>query len=207
MKMLGGGLGSRRFHVRTNVSCGVKCMGSVIRAITEKSPASRTKMAVGDTLRTINGREIRDVLDYQYYSYDPRLIVELTDRSGKRKKVTVRKGEGQDLGLTFETYLMDKANACANKCLFCFVDQLPGGLRQTLYFKDDDARLSFLTGNYITLTNLTRREIKRIIELRVSPINISVHATDPALRCMLLAAKKAVKELISCAVLQVLASL
>lgn len=147
-------------------------------------------MAVGDTLRTINGKEIHDVLDYQYDSYDARLVVELTDESGKRKRVTVKKEEGQDLGLTFETYLMDKAHACANRCVFCFVDQLPAGLRETLYFKDDDARLSFLTGNYITLTNLTPREIERIIKLRVSPINVSVHATDPVLRSMLLGSKR-----------------
>ena len=96
------------------------------------------------------------------------------------------KDVGEDLGLTFATYLMDRARSCANKCVFCFVDQMPQGMRDTLYFKDDDARLSFLMGNYITLTNLSRRELQRICDLHISPINISVHATDPAVRRLLL---------------------
>lgn len=111
------------------------------------------------------------------------------------RHVTCRKAEGQDLGLNFDTYLMDEMRSCANHCLFCFVDQMPPGMRSTLYFKDDDARLSFLLGNYITLTNLTEREAQRIIDLHISPINVSVHATDPQLHCTMLGNKNAARSL------------
>ena len=113
----------------------------------------------------------------------------LTGADGRLRLVRLKKREGEDLGLNFETYLMDRARSCANKCIFCFVDQLPPGMRSTLYFKDDDARLSFLQGNYITLTNLSEREAQRIIDLRVSPINVSVHTTDPELRCRMLGSR------------------
>ena len=136
----------------------------------------------GDELLFVNRHEIRDVLDYKYWTYDKKLLLEFRDAG----KLRVRKEAGQDLGLNFETYLMDRPTGCANRCVFCFVDQLPKGMRSTLYFKDDDARLSFLTGNYITCTNLTERELQRICDLRISPLNISVHATDPALRARLL---------------------
>ncbi|MDR1132048.1 MAG: DUF512 domain-containing protein [Oscillospiraceae bacterium] len=160
-------------------------MSSVIAKIEKHSPLLH-KARVGDRLVSINGRRIEDVLDYKFFSYDKRLEVVLEDASGKRHTVTVRKHAAEDLGLDFETYLMDKARACRNHCVFCFIDQLPPGLRKSLYFKDDDARLSFLTGNYITLTNLSERELQRIIDLRISPINVSVHATDPELRARLL---------------------
>ena len=136
----------------------------------------------GDELRYVNHHEIRDVLDYKYWTYDKKLLLEFKNAG----KIRVRKMAGQDLGLNFETYLMDRPTGCANRCVFCFIDQLPRGLRPTLYFKDDDARLSFLTGNYITCTNLSERELQRICDLRISPLNISVHATDPALRARLL---------------------
>lgn len=134
---------------------------------------------------SIDGHQIEDVLDYDYWSYAPRLLVVLR-RHGKERTVRVRKPEGQGLGLDFESYLMDRPRHCDNHCLFCFVEQLPRGLRRTLYFRDDDARLSFLTGSYITLTNLSEREIERILQLRISPVNVSVHATEPALRARLL---------------------
>ena len=102
---------------------------------------------------------------------------------------------GGELGLDFETYLMDNAHSCANHCVFCFIDQMPPGMRPTLYFKDDDARLSFLMGNYMTLTNLSEREVQRIIHLHISPINVSVHATDPELRSFLLGNPRAGKTL------------
>lgn len=140
------------------------------------------KVAPGDQLCFVNRHAVKDVLDYKYYTYDKKLVLEFKNAG----VIRVRKQEGQDLGLNFETYLMDKPTGCANKCVFCFVDQLPRGLRSTLYFKDDDARLSFLTGNYITCTNLSERELQRICDLRISPLNISVHATDPELRCKLL---------------------
>jgi len=136
----------------------------------------------GDELLYVNRHEIRDVLDYKYWTYDAKLLLEFKNAG----KIRVRKEAGQDLGLNFETYLMDRPTGCANRCVFCFVDQLPRGMRSTLYFKDDDARLSFLTGNYITCTNLSERELQRICDLRVSPLNISVHATDGELRARLL---------------------
>lgn len=136
----------------------------------------------GDELLAINGNPIHDVLDYKFYAYDELLTLRFRDAG----EIEVEKDAGEDLGLNFEDYLMDNATHCANKCVFCFIDQLPKGLRDTLYFKDDDARLSFLTGNYITCTNLTERELQRICELRVSPLNISVHATDGELRARML---------------------
>lgn len=160
-------------------------MSSVIMKIEKYSPLLH-KAKVGDRIVSINGKEIIDVLDYKFFSYDTRLDIVLESPQKQCRTVTVKKQEGGDLGLEFETYLMDRARACKNRCLFCFVDQLPRNLRKTLYFKDDDTRLSFLTGNYVTLTNLTEREIQRIIELRISPINVSVHATDPLLREKLL---------------------
>ena len=153
-----------------------------IASVDPRSPADKAGLRPGETLTHINGHPIVDVLDYKFYSYDPRLELTLTGADGGSRTVRVRKEEGEDLGLNFETYLMDRARSCANKCIFCFVDQMPPGMRKTLYFKDDDARLSFLMGNYITLTNLSKREIQRVIDLRISPINISVHATDPDLR-------------------------
>jgi putative radical SAM enzyme (TIGR03279 family) len=160
-------------------------VASLITKIDKSSPLHH-KAHPGDKLISINGREIVDVLDYKFFSYDTHLTVVLEDKTGKRRTVKVRKPEGGELGLEFESYLMDCARACRNHCLFCFVDQLPRGMRRTLYFKDDDARLSFLTGNYITLTNLSEREIQRIMDLHISPINVSVHATEPELRAKLL---------------------
>ena len=117
------------------------------------------------------------------------------EREGCRRELHVEKEEGLELGLNFDTYLMDEPRPCSNFCIFCFVDQMAPGCRETLYFKDDDARLSFLMGNYITLTNLSEREAQRIIDLRISPINVSVHATDPKLRCAMLGNKNAAKSL------------
>ena len=162
-----------------------------IRSVDPGSPAQRAGLRPGETLTQVNGHPIVDVLDYKFHTYDPRLVLEVTDGEGRERTVRVRKEEGEDLGLEFETYLMDRARSCANNCIFCFVDQMPPGMRKTLYFKDDDARLSFLMGNYITLTNLSPREIQRIIDLRISPINISVHATDPELRAAMLKNRRA----------------
>ncbi len=160
-------------------------MKNVIKSIDRDSPLAR-RAKVGDSLISINGKRIVDVLDYKFYAYDARLHVVLRRPDGSEYTVEVRKGEGGDLGLDFETYLMDNPRSCANNCVFCFIDQLPKGMRKTMYFKDDDARLSFLLGNYITLTNLSRREIDRIIALHVSPVNVSVHTTNPELRCRML---------------------
>lgn len=164
-------------------------MGAVITRIAPGSPASKTIISVGDRLVKINGHDITDVLDYKFYSYDSRLHLVLSGAGGRLKLVTLRKGEGVDPGMEFETPLMDTSRSCANNCIFCFVDQMPSGMRDTLYYKDDDARLSFLQGTYITLTNLSEREVQRIIDLRISPINISVHSTDAQLRALLLGNK------------------
>lgn len=162
---------------------------TVVVSVDPGSPAQRAGVLAGERLAQVNGHPIVDVLDYKFYTYDP--AVELTlEREGKTRTVRVRKGEGEELGLNFETYMMDAPRSCANHCVFCFVDQLPPGLRESLYFKDDDARLSFLMGNYITMTNLSDREVQRIIDLRISPINVSVHATEPELRSMLLGHKQ-----------------
>ena len=161
-------------------------MSTKIQSVDAGSPAERAGVHAGETLLEINGHRVVDVLDYKFHGYDPRLTLTLRAENGTTRTVRLRKREGEDMGLNFETYLMDCARSCANKCIFCFVDQLPKGMRDTLYFKDDDARLSFLMGNYITLTNLSDREAQRIIDLHISPINVSVHATDPALRSMLL---------------------
>jgi len=159
---------------------------TAIRAVEPGSPAAKAGIRVGETLTHINGKPIVDVLDYKFYSYDTNLELTLRGADNAFRTVKVRKYEGQDLGLEFETYLMDRARSCANNCIFCFVDQMPPGMRKSLYFKDDDARLSFLMGNYLTLTNLSAREVQRIIDLRISPINVSVHTTDPELRVEML---------------------
>jgi len=165
-------------------------MNALVKTITPGSPASMSIITPGDTLRKINGNKISDVLDYQYYSYDSRLLLELTGAYGKLKLVKISKPEGVDIGLEFDSFLMDKERSCANNCIFCFIDQLPGGMRDTLYYKDDDVRLSFLHGNYVTLTNLSNIDIERIIKLRISPINVSVHTLDPELRVFMLGTVK-----------------
>ncbi len=164
---------------------------TVISTVDPHSPAARAGLQIGETLLSINHHVLIDVLDYKFYSYDPKLTLTLKDSLGVERTVQILKREGQDLGLEFETYLMDGARSCANNCIFCFVDQMPAGMRKTLYFKDDDARLSFLLGNYITLTNLSDREVQRIIDLRVSPINISVHTTNRQLRAEMLGHRNA----------------
>ena len=170
-------------------------MSTVITSIDHPSAAHRAGVRTGEKLISISGHEIVDVLDYRFFGYDadPELVLESPE--GERRTLRVRKPEGEDLGLNFDTYLMDEPMPCSNHCLFCFVDQMAPGCRDTLYFKDDDARLSFLMGNYITLTNLSDREAQRIIDLRISPINVSVHATDPKLRCTLLGNKNGAKSL------------
>lgn len=169
-------------------------MSTVITSIDPHSPAEKAGITVGEQLLEINGHKIVDVLDYRFYGYDPETVLRL-GRDGHVRTVTIRKAEGQDLGLNFPTYLMDEMHRCANHCLFCFVDQMPPNMRPSLYIKDDDERLSFLLGNYTTLTNLSEREAQRIIDLHISPINVSVHATDPQLHCTLLGNKDAERSL------------
>ncbi len=161
-------------------------MAVMIVGVTAGSICEKKKIKAGDILLSINRREIADVLDYHFHLQNSRLTLRLQTAAGKKRTVRLRKKTQEDIGLEFETYLMDKQRACRNNCIFCFIDQLPEGMRESLYFKDDDSRLSFLFGNYITLTNLTEHEIQRIIEMHISPINISVHTTDPALRCQMM---------------------
>ncbi len=140
----------------------------------------------GDFVVSINGKEIIDIFDYQYLSDEEYLEVLIRQEDGEEWILEVEKDEDEDLGLEFENGLMDEYRSCRNKCIFCFIDQMPPGMRDTLYFKDDDSRLSFLQGNYVTLTNLTDHDIDRIIHYHLSPINISVHTTNPELRCRML---------------------
>lgn len=161
--------------------------------ITEVLPHSRAEkagIAPEDILISINGKEIRDVLDYRFYLAEKK--VKLVFRRGEELMETIIiKKEYDDIGLDFETPLMDKKRSCENKCVFCFIDQLPRGMRETLYFKDDDSRLSFLHGNYVTLTNMRDADIDRIIEMHISPVNVSVHTTNPELRCKMMHNKRA----------------
>ncbi len=161
-----------------------------ITQLEENSRAARAGVQAGDVLVSINQNEIADVLDYRFYLAERRVVLALT-RDGEPYEVVINKEEYDDIGLCFETPLMDKKRCCANKCIFCFIDQLPRGLRPSLYFKDDDARLSFLHGNYVTLTNLTDKDIDRIIKMHISPVNVSVHTTNPELRCEMMKNKRA----------------
>ena len=161
-------------------------MAVIIADVEKHSPAARARIQAGDTLLTINGREITDVLDYRFFIPDTRLRVTVQTAKGRCRTLTIRKKPYAEPGLVFDTYLMDKQRSCRNNCIFCFIDQLPQGMRDSLYFKDDDSRLSFLFGNYITLTNLTEHDVRRIIEMHISPINVSVHTTNPDLRCKMM---------------------
>lgn len=161
-------------------------MSVKIFGVAPHSLAARAGMEAGDVLVSINGHAIGDVLDFRFYETNTHLTVVFEKPDGQRCEEKIIKAQYGALGLEFETYLMDEQRACRNKCVFCFIDQLPPGMRETLYFKDDDARLSFLFGNYITLTNIDDREIDRIIEMHISPINVSVHTMNPALRCTMM---------------------
>lgn len=166
-----------------------------ILAVEPGGPASHAGVRPGETLLSINGNEICDILDYRFYETDRHLSIVLRDDAGAERTVQIRKGQYESIGLEFETYLMDQQHSCTNRCIFCFIDQLPKGLRKSLYFKDDDSRLSFLFGNYVTLTNLKEREVDRIIKMHISPINISVHTTNPELRVKMMGNRFAGKSL------------
>ena len=166
----------------------------IIKDVVAGSIAASAQIHPGDILISINGHEIGDVLDYRFYLTETAVRLCLK-RDGAEYAVRLTKGEYDDIGLEFETPLMDKKHSCANGCVFCFIDQLPKGMRDTLYFKDDDDRLSFLHGNYVTLTNLTERDIDRLITMHISPVNVSVHTTNPALRIKMMKNKNAGKVL------------
>ncbi len=156
-------------------------MPVTVTGVSVGSPAEKKGVRAGDVLISVNGNEIEDVLDYRFHIVNRKLHLVL-ERDGRQHNVTLHKNEFDDPGLEFGTYLMDEQQHCKNKCIFCFIDQLPKGLRSSLYFKDDDSRMSFLFGNYITLTNISEHEVDRIIKMHISPINISVHTTNPELR-------------------------
>lgn len=151
-----------------------------INSVIPGSPTDRCGIRNGDILNKINGHDVRDVLDYMYYAAETSVTLDIS-RDGQTMTFSVEKDEYDDLGLEFETFLMDSKQSCRNKCVFCFIDQMPPGMRETLYFKDDDARLSFLQGNYVTLTNLEQSDVDRIIRMKLN-INVSVHTTNPELR-------------------------
>lgn len=158
----------------------------IIDAIEPGSIAEEMELAPGDALIAINGKEIVDVFDYHYLIHDEYLKVLIEKADGEPWELEIEKDYDEDLGIVFENGLMDDYKSCHNKCIFCFIDQMPEGMRDTLYFKDDDTRLSFLQGNYVTLTNMKEKDINRIIEYKLGPINISVQTTNPALRCEML---------------------
>ena len=140
----------------------------------------------GDKLLAINGSEIQDVFDYYYYEESEQLLLLIEKPDGEEWELEIEKDEDESLGIEFDQSLMDEYRSCRNKCMFCFIDQMPKGMRETLYFKDDDSRLSFLQGNYITLTNMSDHDVERIVKYRLEPINISFQTTNPELRCKML---------------------
>lgn len=156
-------------------------MSATVSGTDPGSIANQLGISCGDILESINGEPVNDVIDYMFYSNNEYIELCVTSR-GTATVFEIEKDADEPLGINFDTYLIDKQQCCKNKCIFCFIDQLPKGLRETMYFKDDDSRLSFLLGNYITLTNLSEQDMDRICRMRISPINISVHTTDPDLR-------------------------
>lgn len=164
-----------------------------IEGVTKNSIAEEIGIEKGDFLVTVNNKEILDVLDYKYLISDEDIVIIIEKQNGEVEEIEIEKDENEDLGLIFEEELIDKPRRCANNCIFCFMDQLPENVRNTLIYKDDDYRLSFLTGNYVTMTNMIERDIDRIIQYHLSPINVSIHATDVEVRAGMLRNKNAYK--------------
>lgn len=158
----------------------------VIKSVEPGSIAEEMELESGDVLLQINGQEMEDIFDYHYLINDDYITVLIQKKNGEEWELEIEKDYQEDLGIEFEQGLMDDYRSCQNKCMFCFIDQMPPGMRETLYFKDDDTRLSFLQGNYVTLTNLSEKDMERIIRYHLSPINISVHTMNPELRCKML---------------------
>ncbi len=162
-----------------------------IKKVFPNSIAEEIGLEKGDSILKINNHEVTDILDYRFLMSDEEILLEVLTKQGEICEVEIEKEIYEDLGVEFESGLIDGAKRCANNCVFCFIDQLPKGMRETLYFKDDDTRLSFFQGNYVTLTNVSDKEIDRLINMRVSPINVSVHTTNPELRVKMLKNKNA----------------
>ncbi len=158
----------------------------IVKCVASGSIAEELEIAAGDALVEINGNKIEDIFDYQYFTQDEYIEVLIRKPSGEEWLLEIDKEYDEDLGITFENGLMDAYRSCHNKCIFCFIDQMPPRMRDTLYFKDDDSRLSFLQGNYVTLTNMSDEDIDRVINYHLSPINVSFQTTNPALRCKML---------------------
>lgn len=158
----------------------------IVKSIVPGSIADEMRIEPGDRLISINGQEIEDIFDYQFYSEDEELLLLVEKPDGEQWELEIGKDADEELGMEFGPGLMDEYRSCRNKCIFCFIDQMPSGMRDTLYFKDDDSRLSFLQGNYVTLTNMSDHGIERIIRYRLEPINISFQTTNPELRCRML---------------------
>ena len=161
-------------------------MKNVITSVMPDSIAEEVGIEVNDILLSVNGEKIVDIIDYRFLTNDEEIVLEIQKPNGEVWDYEIEKDYGEELGLEFGGGIMDKAKRCSNKCMFCFIDQNPKGMRETLYFKDDDSRLSFLQGNFVTLTNMKDEDIERIIRYRISPINISVHTTNPDLRVKML---------------------
>lgn len=160
----------------------VKNSNNIISRIYPGSIAEELEIEVGDLLISVNGEKVKDIIQYRFLTDDEYIELEIQTKSGERVVYEIEKDYDEELGLEFTNPIIDKAKSCRNKCMFCFIDQLPKGMRETLYFKDDDSRLSFLQGNFVTLTNMSEQDIEDIIRYRISPINISVHTTNPELR-------------------------
>ncbi len=158
----------------------------IIKSIEPGSIAEELGIEKGDILLSMNDQEVEDVFDYHFYVNDEQLVLTIEKPDGEEWELEIEKDYEEDLGIEFEQGLMDEYRSCRNKCIFCFIDQMPKGMRDTLYFKDDDSRLSFLQGNYVTLTNMSDHDIDRIIRYHLEPINISFHTTNPELRCQML---------------------
>lgn len=165
----------------------------IIKDIVPGSIAEEMEIEPGDYLVSINDEEIKDILDYKFQIFDEYITLVIEKKNGEEWDLEIEKEANEDLGIIFPEQLIEKPRSCANKCIFCFMDQLPDKVRNTLVFKDDDFRLSFITGNYVTLTNSGYKDLDRIIRYHLSPINISVHATDPEVRSMMLNNKTAYK--------------
>ena len=168
------------------MSKNTKYQGHIIKEVYPDSIAEELEIEAGDVLLEVNGQEIGDVFDYRYLIKDEYVEVLVQKPDGEEWLLEIDKDYDDDLGVEFENSLMSEYRSCSNKCIFCFIDQMPPGMRETLYFKDDDSRLSFLQGNYITLTNMKQKDIDRIIDMQLAPINISVQTTNPELRCKML---------------------
>ena len=163
-----------------------KNTNAIVSAVLPGSIAEEAGLEAGDRIISINGQIINDIFDYKFLATDENLALKVRKRDGDIWEIDIEKEEYEDLGIEFENPMIDDARSCTNKCIFCFIDQLPPGMRRTLYFKDDDSRLSFLMGNYVTLTNMNEDDINRIIKYRMSPVNVSVHTTNPDLRVFML---------------------